>query len=54
MADRVGPDKTAPEGEVWSGSTLFAYAILSETLVSYFRTFTVIRKKTFGTDTSWS
>ena len=26
------PDQTAP-GEVWPGSTLFAYAILSETLV---------------------
>ena len=33
MANYVDPDQTAPEGAVWSGSTLFAYAILSETLV---------------------
>ena len=29
MANSVGPDQTA----VWSGSALFAYVILSETLV---------------------
>ena len=27
------PDQTAPSGAVWSGSALFAYGILSETLV---------------------
>ena len=32
MANSVDPDQTAPEGAVWSGSTLFTYAILSETL----------------------
>ena len=31
MANSVDPDQTAPEA-VWSGSTLFAYAILSDTL----------------------
>ena len=34
MANRVDPDQTAPKGAVWSGSYLFAYAILSETLVN--------------------
>ena len=33
MANRVDPDQTAPLGAVWSGSSLFAYVILSETLV---------------------
>ena len=33
MADSVDPDQTAPETAVWSGSALFAYAILSDTLV---------------------
>ena len=33
MANSVDPDQTAPLGAVWSGSALFAYAILSETLV---------------------
>ena len=33
MPNNVDYDKSAPEGPVWSGSTLFAYAILSETLV---------------------
>ena len=33
MANSVDPDQIAPEGAVWSGSALFAYAILSETLV---------------------
>ena len=28
MANRVDPDQSAPEGAVWSRSTLFAYAIL--------------------------
>ena len=32
MANSVDPDQTAPEGAVWSGSTLFAYAIFSEAL----------------------
>ena len=32
MANSVDPDQTAPEGAVWSGSALFAYAILSDTL----------------------
>ena len=32
MANSADPDQTAPEGAVWSGSALFAYAILSETL----------------------
>ena len=33
MENNVVPDHTAPEGAVWSGSALFAYAILSATLV---------------------
>ena len=33
MANSVDLDQTAPEGAVWSGATLFAYAILLETLV---------------------
>ena len=33
MANSVGPDQTAPSGAVWSGSALFAYVILSDTLV---------------------
>ena len=32
MANSVDPDQTGPLA-VWSGSTLFAYAILSDTLV---------------------
>ena len=36
MANSVDPDQTAPEGAVWSGSALFAYVILSETLVFEF------------------
>ena len=30
MANSVNPYQTAPEGAVWSGSALFAYAILSD------------------------
>ena len=33
MANSVNPDQTAPSGAVWSGSALFAYAILSVTVV---------------------
>ena len=33
MANSTDPDQTAPSGAVWSGSTLFAYAILPELLV---------------------
>ena len=33
MANSVDPDQTAPSGAVWSGSTLFAYTVQSETLV---------------------
>ena len=33
MTNSVDPDQTAPKGAVWSGSPLFAYAILSEKLV---------------------
>ena len=33
MANNVDTDQTALSGTVWSGSALFAYAILSETLV---------------------
>ena len=33
MANSVDPDQTAPSGAVWCGSALFAYAILSYTLV---------------------
>ena len=33
MANSEDPGQTAPEGAVWSGYALFAYAILSETLV---------------------
>ena len=32
MANSVDHDQTATSVAVWSGSTLFAYAILSETL----------------------
>ena len=32
MANSVDPDQTAPSEAVWSGSALFAYAILSVTL----------------------
>ena len=31
MANSVDPDQTAPEGAVWSGSALFAFAILLDT-----------------------
>ena len=30
----VDPDQTAPQGAVWSGSTLFAQACLSKNLVT--------------------
>ena len=33
MTNSVDPDQTAPSGAVWSGSALFAYAILSAILV---------------------
>ena len=33
MENSVDPDQTAPSGAVWSGSALFAYAILSDTVV---------------------
>ena len=33
MANSVDPDQTAPQGAVWSGSALFAYAILSEAIL---------------------
>ena len=33
MANSVDPDQTAPSETVWSWSALFAYAILSATLV---------------------
>ena len=36
MANSVDPDKTAPSGAVWSGSTLFVYVILSDALVFEF------------------
>ena len=36
MANNVDPDQTAPSGAVWSGSALFAYAIMSKTLVYEF------------------
>ena len=32
MANNVDPDQTAPQGTVWSGSTLFAQTCLSENL----------------------
>ena len=32
MANSVDPDQTAPSGTIWSGSALFAYAIVSEAL----------------------
>ena len=34
IANNADPDQTAPEGAVWSGSALSAYAILLVTLVS--------------------
>ena len=33
MANSVDPDQSAPSGAVWSGSALFAYVFLSDTLV---------------------
>ena len=36
MANSVDHDQTAPSGAVWSGSTLFAYVILSDALVFEF------------------
>ena len=36
IANSLDPDQTAPEGAVWSGSALFAYVILSESLVFEF------------------
>ena len=33
MVNSVDPDQTAPEGAVWSGSTLFVYISLLEILV---------------------
>ena len=55
MTKSVDPDQTAPKGgAVCSGSTLFAYAILSGILVYGILRNTIIRKKTFGTGTSWS
>ena len=33
MTNSVEPDQTTPSGAAWSGSALFAYAILSATLV---------------------
>ena len=33
MINGVHSDQAAPEGAVWSGSALLAFAILSETLV---------------------
>ena len=33
MVNSVDPDQTAPSEAVWSGSVLFAYAILSTALV---------------------
>ena len=33
MANSEDPDQTAPSGAVWSGSALFEYAILPETLM---------------------
>ena len=32
-ANSVDPDQTAPSGAVWYGPAVFAYAILSDTLV---------------------
>ena len=34
LANIVDPDQTAPSGAVWSGPTLFEYAVLLETLVN--------------------
>ena len=36
MANSVDPDQTAPSGAVWSRSTMFVDAILSEILVVKF------------------
>ena len=37
MANSVDPDQTAPSGAVWSGSALFEYTILLDTLVYEFQ-----------------
>ena len=36
MANGGDPDQTAAWGAVWSGTALFAYAILSDSLVAKF------------------
>ena len=33
MPNSADPDQTVPPGAVWSGSALFAFTILSDTLV---------------------
>ena len=33
LANSVDPDQTAPEGAICSGSTVFGYAVLSETVL---------------------
>ena len=37
MANSVDPDQIIPSGAVWSGSALFAYAILLETRSTKFQ-----------------
>ena len=46
MANSVDPDQTAPSGAVWSGSALFAYTILSVTLVYFWLKFKDIYRTT--------
>ena len=41
IANNVDHDQTAPSGAVWSGSALFAYAILLEIGIWNFRTFII-------------
>ena len=45
-ANSVDPDQTAPQGAVWSGSTLFAICHFVRNLgVQNFRTFTIFKKE---------
>ena len=54
MANSVDPDQTAPLGAVWSGSTLFAQACLSENLGSLRYLLGPVLVRHFQTHHRWS